>query len=208
MSSLCRRVCTATFTYLLQYTPLPRSRRPLPAAAPASAPRPPPRARRAPSSLGDPPAPPPEKKKPSPTRPRPQATSDPKLRLLMTSMAECVRTIAFKVRTASCSGTACINTFGDEQLAVDVLADKLLFETLKYSGALRRSRRPAEALRAEARGEGTSAPDAARAQECARPPALRRCRSPWTWAARASGAPRAPPAQQPPQPARRPAAPP
>jgi len=63
-----------------------------------------------------------------------QATSDPKLRLLMTSMAECVRTIAFKVRTASCSGTACINTFGDEQLAVDVLADKLLFETLKYSG--------------------------------------------------------------------------
>lgn len=40
-----------------------------------------------------------------------------------------------QVRTASCSGTACLNSFGDEQLAVDVLADKLLFETLKYSGA-------------------------------------------------------------------------
>lgn len=88
-----------------------------------------------------------------------QATPDPKLRLLMSSMAECVRTIAYKarggeaaarcvraairaahpalsaqVRTASCTGTACVNSFGDEQLAVDMLADKLLFETLKYSG--------------------------------------------------------------------------
>jgi hypothetical protein len=38
-----------------------------------------------------------------------------------------------QVRTASCGGTACLNSFGDEQLAVDVLADKLLFEALKYS---------------------------------------------------------------------------
>lgn len=43
-------------------------------------------------------------------------------------MGEALRTISFKVRTASCGGTACINSFGDEQLAVDVLADKLLFE--------------------------------------------------------------------------------
>ena len=42
--------------------------------------------------------------------------------------------LARQVRTASCSGTACVNSFGDEQLAVDMLADKLLFETLKYSG--------------------------------------------------------------------------
>ena len=63
-----------------------------------------------------------------------KATPDPKLRLLMRDMSECVRTIAFKVRTASCSATACVNQFGDEQLAVDMLADKLLFETLKYSG--------------------------------------------------------------------------
>lgn len=48
-------------------------------------------------------------------------------RLLM-SLGEALRTIAFKVRTASCGATACINTFGDEQLAVDLLADKLLFE--------------------------------------------------------------------------------
>ena len=38
-----------------------------------------------------------------------------------------------QVRTASCAGTACVNSFGDEQLAVDMLADKLLFEALKYS---------------------------------------------------------------------------
>lgn len=63
-----------------------------------------------------------------------KATPDPKLRLLMRDMGDCIRTIAFKVRTASCSATACVNQFGDEQLAVDMLADKLLFETLQYSG--------------------------------------------------------------------------
>ncbi|CAH8358192.1 unnamed protein product [Eruca vesicaria subsp. sativa] len=43
-------------------------------------------------------------------------------------MGEALRTIAFKVRTASC-----VNSFGDEQLAVDMLADKLLSEALQYS---------------------------------------------------------------------------
>lgn len=45
-------------------------------------------------------------------------------------MGEALRTIAFKVRTASCGGTACVNSFGDEQLAVDLLANKLLFEVM------------------------------------------------------------------------------
>ena len=63
-----------------------------------------------------------------------KSTDDIKLRQLMLSMGEAVRTIAYKVRTASCSATACINSFGDEQLAVDLLADKILFETLKFSG--------------------------------------------------------------------------
>ena len=63
-----------------------------------------------------------------------EATDDAKLRQLMMAMSEAIRTIAFKVRTASCSATACINSFGDEQLAVDLLADKLLFEALRYSG--------------------------------------------------------------------------
>ena len=48
-------------------------------------------------------------------------------------MGEALRTIAFKVRTASCGGTACVNSFGDEQLAVDMLADKLLFEVQNYT---------------------------------------------------------------------------
>uniref|UniRef100_A0A1J3FNG7 Sedoheptulose-1,7-bisphosphatase, chloroplastic n=2 Tax=Noccaea caerulescens TaxID=107243 RepID=A0A1J3FNG7_NOCCA len=62
-----------------------------------------------------------------------QATPDKGLRTLLTCMGEALRTIAFKVRTASCGGTACVNSFGDEQLAVDMLADKLLFEALQYS---------------------------------------------------------------------------
>ncbi|PIA54406.1 hypothetical protein AQUCO_00900748v1 [Aquilegia coerulea] len=62
-----------------------------------------------------------------------KATTDKGLIRVMTCMGEAIRTIAFKVRTASCGGTACINTFGDEQLAVDMLADKLLFEALTYS---------------------------------------------------------------------------
>ena len=38
-----------------------------------------------------------------------------------------------QVRTASCAGTACVNSFGDEQLAVDMVADKLLFDALRFS---------------------------------------------------------------------------
>lgn len=64
------------------------------------------------------------------------ATPDDKLRRVMMAMAETTRTIAYKVRTASCEGTACVNSFGDEQLAVDMLADKLLFEACKYTGVV------------------------------------------------------------------------
>ncbi|CAI5489999.1 unnamed protein product, partial [Closterium sp. Naga37s-1] len=62
-----------------------------------------------------------------------KATPDKGLARLLVCMGEALRTIAFKVRTASCSATSCVNTFGDEQLAVDVLADKLLFEALRFS---------------------------------------------------------------------------
>ncbi|XP_062015892.1 sedoheptulose-1,7-bisphosphatase, chloroplastic-like [Rosa rugosa] len=62
-----------------------------------------------------------------------KATPDKSLISLLLAMGEAIRTIGFKVRTASCGGTACVNTFGDEQLAVDMLADKLLFEALTYS---------------------------------------------------------------------------
>ncbi|KAK8454060.1 hypothetical protein SEVIR_5G389900v4 [Setaria viridis] len=49
-----------------------------------------------------------------------KATPDKNLIRLLTCMGEAMRTIAFKVRTASCGGTACVNSFGDEQLAVDM----------------------------------------------------------------------------------------
>jgi hypothetical protein len=45
----------------------------------------------------------------------------------------CCYGLPLQVRTASCAGTACLNSFGDEQLAVDMVADKLLFEALQYS---------------------------------------------------------------------------
>lgn len=57
-----------------------------------------------------------------------KSTPDKNLVRLLMSMGEALRTISFKVRTASCGGTACVNSFGDEQLAVDLLANKLLFE--------------------------------------------------------------------------------
>lgn len=60
-----------------------------------------------------------------------KATPDKNLIRLMMCMGEALRTISFKVRTASCSGTACVNSFGDEQLAVDLVANKLLFEVSK-----------------------------------------------------------------------------
>uniref|UniRef100_A0A0D9W2V5 Sedoheptulose-1,7-bisphosphatase, chloroplastic n=1 Tax=Leersia perrieri TaxID=77586 RepID=A0A0D9W2V5_9ORYZ len=60
-----------------------------------------------------------------------KATPDKNLIRLLICMGEAMRTISFKVRTASCGGTACVNSFGDEQLAVDMLADKLLFEVMK-----------------------------------------------------------------------------
>lgn len=41
-----------------------------------------------------------------------------------------------QVATASCAGTACVNSFGDEQLAIDMLADKILFDSLKHSVSL------------------------------------------------------------------------
>lgn len=44
--------------------------------------------------------------------------------------------IAYKIRTASCDKMACFNDFGDEQLAIDVLADKIIFDNLEASGVV------------------------------------------------------------------------
>lgn len=44
--------------------------------------------------------------------------------------------IAYKIRTASCDKMSCFNDFGDEQLAIDVLADKVIFDNLENSGVV------------------------------------------------------------------------
>lgn len=44
--------------------------------------------------------------------------------------------VAYKIRTASCDKMACFNDFGDEQLAIDVLADKVIFDNLEASGVV------------------------------------------------------------------------
>lgn len=44
--------------------------------------------------------------------------------------------IAYKIRTASCDKMSCFNDFGDEQLAIDVLADKVIFDNLESSGVV------------------------------------------------------------------------
>lgn len=51
------------------------------------------------------------------------------------------RVISHKVKTASTGGTAETNVFGDEQLAVDMVADRVLFDGLRHSALGRRSLR-------------------------------------------------------------------
>jgi sedoheptulose-bisphosphatase len=85
-----------------------------------------------------------------------KATPDKNLARLLVCMGEALRTIAFKVRTASCGATACVNTFGDEQLAVDMLADKLLFEALRHSHVCKYACSEEEPVLQDMKGEGFS----------------------------------------------------
>jgi len=56
--------------------------------------------------------------------------AQPVLEALSTACQE----IALKVRTASCDSMACFNNYGNEQLAVDVLAEAALMEGLRNCG--------------------------------------------------------------------------
>lgn len=85
-----------------------------------------------------------------------KSTKNKGLARLMVSMGEALRTIAFKVRTASCGATACINTFGDEQLAVDLLANKLLFEALRHSHVCKWACSEEDPVPLDMEGEGFS----------------------------------------------------
>eukprot|EP00871_Galdieria_phlegrea_P003593 jgi/Galph1/4234/GphlegSOOS_G2886.1 len=61
---------------------------------------------------------------------------DRKLSRCVSAMFDACKEIAYKIRTASCNKIACFNDFGDEQLAIDVLADKVIFENLENSGVV------------------------------------------------------------------------
>lgn len=62
--------------------------------------------------------------------------ADPKLKKATMGMFRACKEIAYKIRTASCDKMSCFNEFGDEQLAIDILANNVIFENLKQSGAV------------------------------------------------------------------------
>lgn len=62
--------------------------------------------------------------------------ADVKLNKATMALFDSCKEIAYKVRTASCDKMACFNEFGDEQLAIDILANEVLFTNLKESGVI------------------------------------------------------------------------
>jgi len=62
--------------------------------------------------------------------------AEPGLKKATLAMFRACKEIAYKVRTASCDKMACFNEFGDEQLAIDILANNVIFNELKKSGVV------------------------------------------------------------------------
>lgn len=61
---------------------------------------------------------------------------DPKLKKTCMALFSACKQIAYKVRSASCDKMACFNEFGDEQLAIDILANNILFNSLRSCGTV------------------------------------------------------------------------
>jgi sedoheptulose-bisphosphatase len=61
---------------------------------------------------------------------------EPGLRKTTLGMFRACKEIAYKIRTASCDKMACFNEFGDEQLAIDIVANNVIFQNLKNSGSV------------------------------------------------------------------------
>mmetsp|Transcript_37453 Transcript_37453/g.73239 ORF Transcript_37453/g.73239 Transcript_37453/m.73239 type:complete len:322 (+) Transcript_37453:66-1031(+) len=60
---------------------------------------------------------------------------DPKLLKVMVALLDAIKDIAARLRTASTETLpASFNDFGDEQLAIDIMADGIIFSKLKESG--------------------------------------------------------------------------
>lgn len=64
------------------------------------------------------------------------AKTEPKLAKAILAMAEAVRQIDGKIRTAETGEAGSTNTFDEEQLKLDVLSDKIIFAQLKKSGVV------------------------------------------------------------------------
>jgi len=62
--------------------------------------------------------------------------ADPKLKKATIGMFRACKEIAYKIRTASCDKMSCFNEFGDEQLAIDILANNVIFDNLRQSGCV------------------------------------------------------------------------
>lgn len=61
---------------------------------------------------------------------------DPKLRKTCLAMFQSCKEIAYKIRSASCDQSTCFNEFGDEQLAIDILANSVIFNKLRGCGTV------------------------------------------------------------------------
>lgn len=59
-----------------------------------------------------------------------------KLATAVDAMAMACKVIGYDVRTASCDKESCVNVFGDQQLAVDLLADKTIETAMRKSGVV------------------------------------------------------------------------
>lgn len=70
------------------------------------------------------------------TLPEHLTTAKPDLAGAVLAIAEAVKKIAAKIRTANADKAGSTNTFNEEQLHLDVLADKIIFEELKISTAV------------------------------------------------------------------------
>jgi sedoheptulose-bisphosphatase len=63
-------------------------------------------------------------------------TTNPKLEKAILAFAEAVKQIDHKIRTAETGEAGSTNSFGEEQLKLDVLSDKICFAELKKSGVI------------------------------------------------------------------------
>ncbi len=62
--------------------------------------------------------------------------AEPGLKKTTMGMFRAVKEIAYKIRTASCDKMSCFNDYGGEQLAIDILANTIIFQNLKSAGSV------------------------------------------------------------------------